>query len=300
MGAGATSLNLSLNDIESEPDYVIEFQFKESDDKAYGDRAHSNGMLSDAIFWYTKVLVSLPIRDSWNEEDKNDSINSPDKYSALIYKCRSRSLLANEQPLTGLQDALKSIDLYYDWYKPHFYAALAFSQLERYKDAWKHIKICLNLKPDNSTIIQFENHIYEKIKSVSNEDVINNGLNEVQNGHIRVLDSGIYSWGNGQNGQLGLGLPLIDKSTPSCIKELGGKSIVDVSCGSMHSVCVTMTGEVYSWGNNEYLQLGQGVDSKECSIPRIVDKLLGVKVLGVSCGAGHSIVVSSAGMAYSW
>jgi alpha-tubulin suppressor-like RCC1 family protein len=40
------------------------------------------------------------------------------------------------------------------------------------------------------------------------------------------------------------------------IKELECKKIVDVQCGSYHSLAVTSTGEIYSWGPGHSGKLG--------------------------------------------
>ena len=119
------------------------------------------------------------------------------------------------------------------------------------------------------------------------------------------------------------------KSTPTCIKSLAGKHIVDAACGSSHSVCVTATGEVLSWGNNKFhlLGLGPGLGpglglglgssalpseegSESVAVPTRIPKLVGLKVTAVSCGAGHTICIcgadggtgagAGAGRAFGW
>ena len=37
--------------------------------------------------------------------------------------------------------------------------------------------------------------------------------------------------------------------TPTLVQgALAGKTVVDVACGSHHSVCLTSEGEIYAWG----------------------------------------------------
>jgi len=37
-----------------------------------------------------------------------------------------------------------------------------------------------------------------------------------------------------------------------------------------------------------------------CSRPTLIPKLLGIRLVAVSCGAGHSVALSDAGVAFSW
>ena len=58
-------------------------------------------------------------------------------------------------------------------------------------------------------------------------------------------------------------------------------------------------GCVYSWGRGEFGALGHG-DTKDKTIPRLLDELRGVRVVDIACGTGHSLVVSEAGDVYAW
>jgi alpha-tubulin suppressor-like RCC1 family protein len=72
--------------------------------------------------------------------------------------------------------------------------------------------------------------------------------------HSIVLgdDGSLYSWGSNNEGQLGIGK--INENclnTPSLIYPLTKEKIIKVACGSLHSLCLTNRGEVYSWGNTQ-------------------------------------------------
>jgi len=68
-----------------------------------------------------------------------------------------------------------------------------------------------------------------------------------------LSESGLlFSWGFGKSGSLGLG----EKSycpTPQQIQKTytneDCKNIVDISCGSSHSLAIDNAGNIYSWGN---------------------------------------------------
>lgn len=68
-------------------------------------------------------------------------------------------------------------------------------------------------------------------------------------------DSGVvFSWGLGILGQLGTGINISWLPMRVTIDE----PIVSVAAGSHHSVAVSTTGRVYSWGHSEYGQHGAG------------------------------------------
>lgn len=88
--------------------------------------------------------------------------------------------------------------------------------------------------------------------------------------------------------------PLTTKPTSSCIAQ-----VVDVSCGLLHSVAVTVTGETYAWGMNQQHQCGLN-HTTDMLTPHIVPALLGKHVCAVACGGGHTVVLTESGAAYSW
>ena len=45
-----------------------------------------------------------------------------------------------------------------------------------------------------------------------------------------------------------------DKNSPTLIPSLPDVTIIE--CGALHCACVDIDGKVYTWGRNEFLQLG--------------------------------------------
>ena len=73
-----------------------------------------------------------------------------------------------------------------------------------------------------------------------------------------VTSSGaIYTWGSGGSGQLGHG-DLENLVMPQVVSSplLQGQQVVQVACGSAHTVVITHTGAILSWGSG---QVGLGV-----------------------------------------
>ena len=69
----------------------------------------------------------------------------------------------------------------------------------------------------------------------------------------------LYSWGGGgkdfNKGQTGHDT-YDDIETPTPIEFFKDKPILSFCCGGLHSTAITTTGEVYSWGEGQFGQLG--------------------------------------------
>ena len=83
---------------------------------------------------------------------------------------------------------------------------------------------------------------------------------------------------------------------PEEVAERGG--FVAISCGAFHNLALTASGDVYSWGLNDYGQLGLGHTSSVVAPRRIVEGLEGVQIADFSCGGWHSGLLSTAGEVY--
>ena len=73
-----------------------------------------------------------------------------------------------------------------------------------------------------------------------------------------------------------------------------------IACGDFHTVGITPTGDLYTWGQNDKGQLGHG-DKRDISKPKLVTgNAIGKEVIHVSCGNRHTAVVTSDGELYTW
>lgn len=110
----------------------------------------------------------------------------------------------------------------------------------------------------------------------------------------------LYSWGHNGYCQLGNGTTN-QGSVPTLIQGcLKDKKVVEISCGSHHSMCLTDTGEVYTWGQNTCAQIGSGTTTNQSS-PRKVSSLFGgKKVVSIACGQISSIALLDTGEVYGW
>src|SRR3990167_5012302 len=121
-------------------------------------------------------------------------------------------------------------------------------------------------------------------------------------GHGLAIDENneIWSWGDGDYGKLGHG-DTAQCSVPKQIESLHNKHIVAVSCGYKHSACLTIDGEMYTWGLGDYGRLGHG-NSDNLRVPKKVDfGEADIRISGISCGGAHTMAISEDGESvWSW
>lgn len=77
-------------------------------------------------------------------------------------------------------------------------------------------------------------------------------------------------------------------SVPTLIKSMRKLRVTYVACGESHSVLLTQSGQLFTFGSGRFGQLGHG-DNKQ-SGPKLVSSLSGRKVLQVACGCNHTLV----------
>ncbi|XP_072370328.1 RCC1 and BTB domain-containing protein 1 isoform X1 [Scyliorhinus torazame] len=117
---------------------------------------------------------------------------------------------------------------------------------------------------------------------------------------MAVLDNGeVYSWGYNGSGQLGTGING-NHLTPCRVTALQGICVLQITCGSAHTLALTDEGLLYAWGANTTGQLGIG-----SKINQLVPVLITLeKERIVEIAACHSTHTSAAktqgGQVYMW
>uniref|UniRef100_A0A8C2ZHI7 Alsin Rho guanine nucleotide exchange factor ALS2 n=1 Tax=Cyclopterus lumpus TaxID=8103 RepID=A0A8C2ZHI7_CYCLU len=103
------------------------------------------------------------------------------------------------------------------------------------------------------------------------------------------LETEVWSWGRGSEGQLGHGDQLA-RLQPLCIKVLTGEEVMKVAAGSHHSLALTAHCQVYSWGSNMCGQLGH-VNSP-VTVPQQTKLSDDLRVWDVTAGQSHSLFLA--------
>jgi alpha-tubulin suppressor-like RCC1 family protein len=118
--------------------------------------------------------------------------------------------------------------------------------------------------------------------------------------YVALTEDGyIYCWGDNRCGQLGNGRRVGNKK-PELNENLRNLFITDVKCGSNHSVILTKTGEVYSWGFNKSGLTGYLSGGDYQITPIKINGFDGKKIKAISCGYWHSLALTECGRVYSW
>ena len=111
----------------------------------------------------------------------------------------------------------------------------------------------------------------------------------------------IYCWGHNTCGQLGIGIHKQFMIYSAKINEfLSQKNIVEISCGSNHSLGLTSNGDVYAWGYNDHGQIGCGSTHKFHSKAVKLFFFQHKCVVAISTGSNHSVAMTNQGQIYAW
>ncbi|CDO76928.1 hypothetical protein BN946_scf185006.g10 [Trametes cinnabarina] len=158
---------------------------------------------------------------------------------------------------------------------------------------------------DEATSLPF--HVPVPIQSLRDEgfravkvvagDCINVALDE--HGQLRA-------WGTYRtsDGELGFSPAIRKQFKPSSIPALSGIPIAAVAAGDNHILFLSISGEVYSAGSSEYMQLGRRVLKRhqlKGTVPeRVILQSRSRRALVVGAGADHSFAVDEDGTPWGW
>jgi alpha-tubulin suppressor-like RCC1 family protein len=108
-------------------------------------------------------------------------------------------------------------------------------------------------------------------------------------------DGTVWAWGADFYGQLGDGT--LGVSYCGCrsahVQVLGLHGVIAIASGVWHSLALKSDGTVWAWGDDEYGQLGDGIelDRTNFSIPRPVQTQRLANVTAISAGGKHSLAL---------
>lgn len=125
---------------------------------------------------------------------------------------------------------------------------------------------------------------------------------------VCTSDGGVYTWGQGTNGQLGNGTTTTTNS-PGAVDTSGvlsGKRIVAVAAGGNFAAVLSSDGRVYTWGSNNQGQIGDGLSigtvATYSSPVAVSGNGLpgGKKIANLYCGNQVVYALATDGTLYAW
>lgn len=139
-----------------------------------------------------------------------------------------------------------------------------------------------------------------KVSSLNNQKVMSVVAGSQHS--LALTEAGeVFSWGDNSCGQLGRGQ--VDENQakqPKVIKTLVTYHIIQICSGNNHSLALSNDGIVFSWGANNYGQLGTGSSSQHMDIPQPLLSIRGIPVSQIIAGGNHCFILSMSGALFGW
>jgi len=133
-------------------------------------------------------------------------------------------------------------------------------------------------------------------------DLAQKSVKQVSCGNLHTIcvteNNEVYVWGGSSNGVLGLE-GREDVPLPKQLEFFSGKEIAKVGAGYNYSLVLTKDGELYTWGNNDFGQLGNP-SKRAFDQPAKVSALGGVKIVDFACGENFVAALSENSEVYTW
>ncbi|PHH78552.1 hypothetical protein CDD82_2980 [Ophiocordyceps australis] len=133
------------------------------------------------------------------------------------------------------------------------------------------------------------------------------------NNHIVALSARgtVYTWGSGEQGQLGR--RILARLKTQCLVpfELRLRDIVNIGVGANHSFAIGYNGDVYGWGSNNFGQTGiasnTGKDSGRVSLCTLAPNIRDIAsirnvgpIVDITGGNKHSLALTANGACFVW
>lgn len=117
-------------------------------------------------------------------------------------------------------------------------------------------------------------------------------------------DGTVAAWGANTNSQLGDG-SATNSNVPVAVVSSGvlsGRTVTAIAAGGFHNLVLCSDGNLASWGNNSYGQLGDGgtVDSNVPVSVTASGALAGKTISMMAAGGSHNLVLCTDGSLFAW
>lgn len=115
----------------------------------------------------------------------------------------------------------------------------------------------------------------------------------------------LVGWGEDSISQLGDGGQFVQRISPVLVSTnsaIAGLRFTAVAAGEYHSLALSTSGRVYSWGKNLYGQLGTGdISDQRFPVPVTTSGVLSNKtIVAISAGLSFSLALADTGELFGW
>ena len=136
------------------------------------------------------------------------------------------------------------------------------------------------------------------------------GIIDIAAGWVHTValrnDGSVWSWGRNLYGQLGNGTNTDSRIPVQVVDSLGTgllEGSIGIVAGYQHTISLEDTGTIWTWGKNEYGQLGNGSDTNSTIPVRVLDSDGESSLSGIaeiSGGWDHTIALRDDGTVWTW
>ncbi|XP_022530431.2 RCC1 and BTB domain-containing protein 1 isoform X1 [Astyanax mexicanus] len=153
---------------------------------------------------------------------------------------------------------------------------------------------CLGTGDSQSTIVP------RKLDGLSGKKVVSLSYGSGPHVLLATEEGDMYAWGHNGYSQLGNGTTNQGVCPVLVSTNLQNKRVIEVACGSHHSLALTHDGEVFAWGYNNCGQVGSGSTANQPTPRKVSNCLQNKAVVSIACGQTSSMAVSDNGEVYGW
>jgi len=118
-----------------------------------------------------------------------------------------------------------------------------------------------------------------------------------------MIDGALWAWGFEGEGQLGLDNTwnMLVPARVGAEDEFGGLPVLMAACGDSHSLAVTKTGTLWSWGEGDDGKLGHNNKNIKLVATKVETQHFGdSRIVSATTGETHSAAVTEHGELYTW
>uniref|UniRef100_UPI00398EEC77 RCC1-like G exchanging factor-like protein isoform X1 n=2 Tax=Pristiophorus japonicus TaxID=55135 RepID=UPI00398EEC77 len=117
---------------------------------------------------------------------------------------------------------------------------------------------------------------------------------------FRTEKGEIYACGWGADGQTGLGHHGTSCKPTRLMGDVSGVSIVQTATYGDFCLAVSEDGDLFGWGNSEYLQLSAVTEATQVNVPKHLPFKGVGKIKQAACGGTHAAILNREGNVFVW